>query len=299
MSEHTSLGARNVPGERSTKTKAAPMQIVRSGYPMERIAVDILGPFPVSEKGNKYILVIGDYFTKWTECFAMPNMEAATVASILVNEVFSRLGIPNTIHSDQGRQFESNLFTELCKLLQIDKTRTTPCHPQSDGMVERFNRTLTAMLSMFVDDNHQNWDEQLPYVMMAYRAAEHETTGLSPNMVMLGRETTTPLDILYEMPPPITPLPANKWVWELKERLETAHRFVRQNTGQAMLRQKRYRDRQLSYETFQPGDNVYVYFPVKKVGLSSKLTSFWKGPYQVREQLSDVLYKVNQRTCRE
>ncbi len=276
-----------------TMSKTAPMQIVRSGYPMERIALDILGEFPISENGNKYILVIADYFTKWTECCAMPNMEAATVAKILVNEVISRFGIPDRIHSDQGRQFESGLFSELCKLLQMEKTRTHHTIPQSDGMVERFNRTLASMLSMFVDDNHRNWDEQIPFVMMAYRAAEHETTGLTPNMVMLGRETTTPLDMLYEMPPSIAPIPVNKWVWELKERLEKAHTFVRQNTGQSMQRQKKYRDRKLSYEVFEPGNNVYVYFPVKKVGCSSKLTSYWRGPYQVSEKLSDVLYKVN------
>ena len=132
------------------------MQVVRSGYPMERIAVDILGELPMTENGNKYILVISDYLTKWTESFAMPNMEARTCAKILVQEVVSRLGIPNKIHSYQGRQFESNLFAEMCALLQIEKTRTTAYHPQSDGMVERFNRTLCAMLSAFVEENHRN-----------------------------------------------------------------------------------------------------------------------------------------------
>ena len=198
------------------RTKQAPMQIVRSGYPFERIAIDILGEFPITEKGNKYILVIGDYFTKWTECFPMPNMEAVTVAKILVNEVIVRFGIPNQIHSDQGKQFESKLFKELCQLLQIDKTRTTPYHPQSDGMVERFNRTLVTMLSNFVNDHHTDWDELIPYVLMAYRSCEHETTGLTPNMLMLGREVSTPLDIMYEMPHSIKPIPVHNWVWQLK-----------------------------------------------------------------------------------
>ena len=184
-------------------TRMAPMQVVRSGYPMERIALDILEELPVSEDGNKYIPVISDYFTKWTESFAMPNMEARTCAKILVQEVVSRFGVPNKIHSDQGNQFESNLFAEMCDLLQIEKTRTTPYHPQSDGMVERFNRTLCAMLSTFVEENHRNWDSLLPYVMMAYRCTEHETTGMTPNMLMLGRETSTPLDICFEMPPGI------------------------------------------------------------------------------------------------
>ena len=127
----------------------------------------------------------------------MPNMEACTVAKLLAEEIFCRFGVSQTIHSDQGRQFESNLFKEMCKLLGIHKTRTTPYHPQSDGMVERFNRTLATMLTAYVDSNHRDWDDQLPYVMMAYRSSEHETTGMSPNILMLGRAVSTPLDLMF------------------------------------------------------------------------------------------------------
>ena len=276
-----------------SRTKKAPMQITRSGYPLERIAVDILGELPQTESGNKNILVISDYFTKWTESFPMSNMEASTVASIMIKEFISRFGIPKTIHSDQGSQFVSKLFLEMCRLLQIEKTRTTPYHPESDGMVERFNRTLCTMLSAFVDENHKNWDSLLPFVMMAYRAAEHETTGVSPNVMMLGRETTTPLEILYEMPPRIKSVPVNQWVWELQEAMESAHKYVRTYTGKSILRQKKLHDTSLSYETFEKGDQVYVFFPVKKVGCSSKFASYWRGPFEVKDKLSDVLYKVD------
>ena len=231
-------------------TKRAPMQIVRSGYPMERLAIDILGELPMTPNGNKYILVISDYFTKWTEALPMPNMEACTVAKTLVENVLCMFGIPQKIHSDQGRQFESNLFQEICKLLGIEKTRTTPYHPESDGMVERFNRTLATMLSAFVSSNHKDWDEQLPYVMMAYRSAEHETTGMSPNMLMFGREVATPLDLMYEMPPMNKPIPNNQWVWELQDRIETAHATVRKYTQQSMRRQKQLHDSRTAYEKF-------------------------------------------------
>ena len=272
-----------------TKTKQAPMQIVRSGYPMERIAIDILGELPETEQGNRYIVVIGDCFTKWTECFPLPNMEASTVAKTLVEEVITRFGIPRKIHSDQGRQFELKLFQEMCQLLNIEKTRTTPYHPESDGMVERFNRTLTAMLSAYVNENHRNWDEQIPYVLMAYRSVEHETTG----MLMLGREVSTPLDLLYEMPSGIKPIPDHEWVWVLRERLEIAHSIVRDNTGKAIKRQKQIHDKRNSYEQFEIGGDVYVLFPVKKAGTSSKLTSYWRGPYKILGKVSEVLYKVN------
>jgi len=118
---------------------------------MERLALDVLGPLPLTEDGNKYILIVADYFTKWVEAYPLPNQEAPTVAEVLVKEYVCRFGVPLLLHSDQGRNFESAVFQGMCQLLGIQKTRTTPYHPQSDGMVERFNRTLEAQLSKFAD----------------------------------------------------------------------------------------------------------------------------------------------------
>ena len=105
------------------------MKLVQASYPMERIAVDILGELPTTDKGNKYILVVADYFTKWTESFAMPNMEAQTVARIIVEELVTRFGVPAAIHSDQGPQFESVLFKEMCQLLGILQNAHHPIPP--------------------------------------------------------------------------------------------------------------------------------------------------------------------------
>ncbi|CAG2212114.1 unnamed protein product [Mytilus edulis] len=276
-----------------TKKKRAPMAIVETSSPMERLATDILGELPETENGNRYILVVSDYYTKWTESFPMPNMEASTVVKIIVEEVIARFGVPSWIHSDQGRQYESRLFQEVCKVLDIKKTRTTPYHPQSDGMVERFNKTLATMLSAYVQEHQRDWDKYIPFVMMAYRASEHDTTGQTPNRLMFGRESTTPLDILYEMPPSIKGIPQHKWAWELKERLEDAHSFVRQRMPGEMRRQKRYHDLKLSYESFRSGDQVYVYFPVRKTGKSPKLTCFWRGPFTILEKSGDLTYKVD------
>lgn len=259
---------------------------------MERLATDILGELPRTERGNRYILVVSDYFTKWTECFAIPNMEAKTVADVIVREVVPRFAVPSVIHSDQGKQFEGHLFTEMCKLLSIKKTRTAPYHPQSDGMVERFNKTLARMLKTYVDEHQTDWDEYLPYVTMAYRSVEHETTGYSPNYLMFGREVQTPLDIMYEMPTSVKSIPENRWAWELKEKMETAHRLVRENIGGAMLRQKSLHDRKVSWERFNEGDKVYVFFPWHMTGQSPKLTNFLRGPFKVSERITDVTYKV-------
>jgi hypothetical protein len=134
--------------------KKAPITLVQSGLPMDRITMDILGKLLVSENGNKYILVVSDYFTKWTECFPMPNMEAAKVGRIIVEEVVSRFDVSSSIHSNQGRQYQSEFFSEMCRVLQIKQNRTTPYHLQGDRMVERFNKTLTTMQSAYVHVCH-------------------------------------------------------------------------------------------------------------------------------------------------
>ncbi|CAG2251645.1 unnamed protein product [Mytilus edulis] len=273
--------------------RKAPMQVKESGYPMERIAMDILGELPASEKGNKYILVISDYYTKWTESHPMPNMEATTVANILMTEVISRFGVPTIIHSDQGSQFESHLFKEMCKLLQIEKTRTTPYHPKSDGMVERFNKTLATMLTGYVNEYHSNWDVLLPYVMMAYRSSQHETTGYTPNRLMLGREVSTPLDLIYKLPSQVKAIPQNQWAWELQEHMEEAHQIVQRHVSGQMLRQKKNHDKNVSWAKFEPGNMVYVYFPLRTPGLSPKFTNQWRGPYKVIKINSSVTYTVN------
>ena len=147
----------------STSTRA-PMKVYNVGAPMERVALDILGSLPLSEKGNKYILCAGDYFTKWVWAVALPNQEARTIAEALIENVFTPFGLPRIIHTDQGRNFESNLFHELCQYFDIEKTKTTPYRPQSDSFIERFNLTLVSLLRSYTNENQTDWDVQIPFV---------------------------------------------------------------------------------------------------------------------------------------
>ena len=143
------------------------------GAPLERMAIDIMGP----TNGNEYIIVFCDYFSKYTVAYAILNHTAQTVADLIVTEFVAYFGVPEQLHWDQGQEFESELFQDLCRLLEIDKTWTVPYRPQSDGLVERFNRTVQQMLAMFINQHRDDWDDHLPYVMMAYRASVQESTG--------------------------------------------------------------------------------------------------------------------------
>ncbi len=147
---------------------------------MQVVAVDILGPLPESTAGNSYILVAGDYFTKWIEAYAIPNQEAVTVAQKLVDQMFCRFSPPDQLHSDQGKQFESVVMQEVCKILVIKKSRTSPCHPQCDGLVERSNRTLLSMLATTTHSHPYDWENQLLKVCVAYNTSVHASTGYTP-----------------------------------------------------------------------------------------------------------------------
>ena len=111
--------------------------------------------------------------------------------------MYGRYGVPGVIHSDQGRDFESNLFAEMCRLLDIEKTRTCPYRPQSDGKIERFNRTVAQMLATFVQGKKRSWDEHLPFVMLTYRSMIHESTQCTPNELMFGRNLALPIDVSH------------------------------------------------------------------------------------------------------
>ena len=169
---------------KQSKKERVPMQPIESGFPFERIALDIVGPLPKTTRGNKYILVLRDYFTKWPEAFPLQNQEAVTIARILVSEVFARFGVPYILHSDQGTNFDSKLIKELCILLEIKKTRTTAYHPQCDGLVERFNRTLIDLIALSTRDAQNSWDLQIGVVLMAFRSSVQASTGFTPYSLM-------------------------------------------------------------------------------------------------------------------
>ncbi len=262
------------------------------GEPLQRVAVDILGPLePPTNRGNRYVLVVVDYLTKWAEAYAMPDQTAETVASVFVTEFVCRYGVPTQLHSDQGRQFEADLFQGMCDLLGIKKTRTTPLHPQSDGQTERMNRTLLDILSKLAKDEPRQWDVQLPFAMASYRSSCHSTTEETPNRLMLGREVSTPVSLLIL--PPQHQVEKHPWVKDLQNNFQQVHERVVINTRRAHRTQKRGFDRRQKGYFFEPEDQVWLYEPRPVPGRPRKLdASRWGGPYVVCERLSNATYKI-------
>ncbi|GAA48974.1 pro-Pol polyprotein, partial [Clonorchis sinensis] len=189
---HCSVCART---KAPTITPRAPLQPIPVQGPNHRVGVDVIGPLPETRKGNRFIVVMVDYLTKWCEAVPVKQQDARTIASAIVSEWVSRYGVPVILHSDQGPAFESYLLREICAFLGIHKTRTTPYHPEGNGLVERTNRTIKKILTTFVDRYEgERWDEHIPLCMLAYRAATHESTGYAPAFLQLGHDLRLPSD---------------------------------------------------------------------------------------------------------
>ena len=295
LSNCITCGAR----KRPTSKPRAPLGEYSSGSPMDRVAMDIMGPFPTSSTGNRYVLVIGDTFTKWVEAYAIPDQTASTIADVVVKEFIARFGTPLEIHTDQGKNFESALFQDICRLLEITKTRTTPYHPASNGMIERFNRTLVDMISSFVDKKQQDWDKNLSLLTSAYRSTIHEATGFSPNFLMLGREVRTPIEVSLGIDRPDDDhdhTSPHDHAVDIVATMTEASRIAREHISDAQERQKKNYDARLSINNFRAGDLVYYLDSTKRKGLSPKLNPHkWIGPCVIITRLSDLVFELRSK----
>ena len=276
----------------------APLGTIQAEYPFQKLSWDIMGPLPASSKGYKYILVVTDLFTKWVEAFPLRSTESTTLATVLVDEIACRYGVPRSIHSDQGANLTSAVIQHLCLLLGMQRTQTSAYHPQGNGQVERFNRTLEAMLAKVVQANQRDWDAHLPKVLFAYRTAVHESTQFTPYHLVFGRSPMLPVDVMLQRPYPPQPGEEGGQV-NVPQFVEDTHHYFKEayNAANKHLklsngRRKQGYDKKEHGESFSIGDRVLLYTPAIKPGRSKKFAGCWRGPYTVVDKTSPVNYRI-------
>ena len=276
------------------KRRVAPLQQYNVGGTMDRVAMDLVGPLPRTEDGNQWILVVGDYATRWIEAYALPDAKAETVATKFVCEFVCRFGIPKEMHTDRGTNFESELLREVCRILGISKTRTTAYNPKSDGLIERFNKTLITMVSMMIDPhkNQRDWDKHLPFATSAYRCTPQESLGESPNMMMLGREVLLPVDLTVDHPDRGQDGTSVDYAKELRGQIQRAHERAQERAKMSLRRQKKNYDRRATDPGIRKNEFVWLFNPAKRKGVCPKLQLKWEGPYLVLKKLSDVVFRI-------
>ena len=257
------------------------------------LGIDVLGPLPVTTKGNRYLLCITDYYTRYPIALPMSNQRAITIAKLLVEEVFLVYGFPSSLLSDRGTNFLSELISSMLELFRIRKLSTTSYHPQTNGLTERFNSTLEAMLSHFITKNQNDWDVYVPYVLFAYRTSVHEFLQQSPFYCLFGRTAQFPEDIMLRS---IADSSINQesqpFLYELKNNLETAYATIDERFDQLELRRSTDNHAANYTPPFKSGDLVMHYIPIK--GRTKKLAHKWHGPFIVLDVFNNGMnYKIH------
>ena len=263
-----------------------PLKLFPAERPLESVAVDILGPLPISKKKYRFILVITDRYTKLTQVVPLRRIKAYDVAVAFVEHWIFKYGPPATLLSDNGSQFVAMFFQRVCQLLGITNLFTTTYHPQTNGQTERFNRSLTAMLRCFVDDHPEDWCKYASALAYAYNQSVHRST------------QTTPFELVLSRPPPEFTLEHNvrlkristaehrmDYVDRLKASLTNATRSLRRTQA----RYKRDFDKRIRRRrAITVGDRVFLNLNdgVKK---PSKLSHTVSGPFEVKEVFDNTI----------
>ncbi|KII66883.1 Retrovirus-related Pol polyprotein [Thelohanellus kitauei] len=240
-----------------------------------------------------YIFVFVSGYTKWVEAVAVPYQSASTAAKALINSIIYRFGIPRRIHSDQGANFESQLYADLCRCLGIQKSHTTPYHPMSNGLTERFNKTIKELLRIAVSEvDIDRWDENLEQVLFAIRASISSSTKFSPAKLVYGCELRLPIDLCR----PISESSLDQgnyhiFVKKFKKELEDTFNIVNSNLSKSGQSMEQNYNKKLCVNNFKIGDMVLV-----KELTRSKLDPLFEGPFEVIKSKHPV-YTI--RNCQD
>lgn len=258
--------------------------------PFERVAVDIIGPLsPTSSKGNRYILTLVDFATRYPDAVPLAAIDSATVAEGLL-EMFSRIGFPREILCDKASCFTSSLMKEVNELLAIKHLSSTPYHPMCNGFVERFNGTLKGMLRKLCQEQPKMWDRYLAPLLFAYREVPQTSLGFSPFELIYGHQARGPLSVLKELWTKDELDEEAKttygYVLDLRERLEKTLKLAHENLARAQASQKKYYDRKSCRRQLKVGERALLLLPTEH----NKLLMHWKGPFVVTGKKNDFNY---------
>jgi hypothetical protein len=273
-------------GKKRTKEPLHPLSIER---PFQRIGIDVVGPLPITERQNRYIVVATDYLTKWPEAKVLSEASDIFVAHFIYEEIICRHGCPEIILSDWGTHFRNQLIDNLLEKFEIQHYLSTPYHPQTNGLVERFNRTLCESLAKTVQDV-QDWDQHIPSVLFAYRTARQTTTKITPFYLTYGREAKLPI---YFQETPEKDFTILDCIVQLIDNLPFIREQTRKQIQKVQQKQKEYHDQQIDHVTnFNIGDKVLMYNAAKEKQWSVKLNEKWKGPFFIHDILPNGVYKL-------
>ena len=261
------------------KQQRAPLTSIVTTQPFELVSIDFLH-LDKCKGGYEYILVIVDHFTRFAQAYATTSKSAKTVADRIFNDYALKFGMPVRIHHDQGGEFENQLFSQLKMNCGVLGSRTTPYHPQGNGQVERFNRTLLQMLKTLTDKQKTNWKESLNKLIYAYNCTRCEVTGFSPFYLLFGRSPRLPIDLLFGLTSDTGKADHRTYMEKWRCEMQEAYEIVKKNVRKSTERGKKHYDEKVKSSVLCPGDRVLVRNLTPRGG-TGKLRNHWEETIHV------------------
>jgi hypothetical protein len=265
--------------------------------PMEILGMDILGPFPTTNDGYNYILVCVDLYTSWVEAGLLKTVTAVEVCKLFLSLIVSRHSCPETLLTDQGRQFVSKVFRKLCADFNIKHLESTAYHHQTNGKVERFNKYVEDHLKPLIKPDQRNWDKMLDNVLMSYRMSVNRTTGEKPFFLMYGRDPVLPQDKRVAGIPrnqrEVRTTNVNTYKQNLVNTLQATYNQVDHTRAKYQQYYKEYYDKSQHEVKYNKGDQVMLHTPAPKPNQCFKLTAHWHGPYTVNGLINHDTYSLS------
>ena len=288
------------------KEKKPCMVSIVATEPLDLVHIDFvkmeLDSDPTTQaKEIRTVLVIVDHFTRYVQAHVVRNETAQTTAEILYHRYFTVFGFPRRLMSDQAQAFESKVIQALCNYLGIEKIRTTPYHPQSNGQVERTHQTLMRMIGKLDDERRKNWPSHLGSITHAYNSTRSLVTGYSPYYLMFGRRPRLPIDLIFPTARrEVITKDKDEYVAVLYDRLREAVHKARLNADKEAQRQKRVYDKKARAVELRPGDRVLIRLDAY-IGMRRKLKNRWSSELHtvVRRVADDVPTYVVERNGKE
>lgn len=260
--------------KRPPKQTRAPLIPIVTTRPFELVSMDFLH-LETCKHGYKYILVVMDHYTGFAQAYATKNKSAKTVVEKVFNNFALCFGFPEKIHHDMGRELENQLMAQLQRCCGVRGSHTTCYHPQGNGQVERFNRTLLSMLRTLTDSEKADWKNSLDKMVHAYNCTCSEATGFSPYYLLFGRSPRLPIDTLFNLTSTEKQESYSEYVQKWQDRMRQAYEIASRTAVKEAVRGKRCYDRKVHGTDLQPGGRVLVR-NLSERGGPGKLLSYWE-----------------------
>jgi len=269
---------------------------IKSAYPFQILCVDFKGPIKISKNGYKYILVCVDHFTSWVEAAPLKSITAKEVIEVFFKMFISRHGCPEMILTDQGKQFVSEAFKDLCTQFGIRKEQTTAYHQQCNGKVEKFNKFLSYTIATQLKPDQSNWDELIDPVLFTYRVTLNRMLEDSPFFLIYGRDAQLPQDNKLPVSNDDKRLNKDDMIDGYKakqlETLRAAYEKLNLHKEKEQRVYKAHYDKTHKDVKFNVHDHVMLYTERTQVGLSKKFLPRWDGPYLIIQAVGPVNYRI-------